>query len=223
MMAIAGVVSGEAAVGAGIVHSLINVGGSILLGTALGAPMAYLTGRIRYGEPMLAEALGFVMLGAGIAEWLNLLPILTSMVMGILVASLGSHHDRPFHAIEGVEWPFMLLFFVLAGASLKIDTLLLAGGVTAVYVLARACGIYAGTRLGGHIMGASRPLRRWLGLALMPQAGVAIGMALLAAQKFPGTASVVLTSAVASTVVLETIGPVFTKLSIHRAAEDAAT
>ncbi|HSN52728.1 MAG TPA: hypothetical protein VLS87_09365, partial [Woeseiaceae bacterium] len=60
-------------------------------------------------------------------------------------------------------------------------------------------------------------VRRWLGVALMPQAGVAIGMALLATQRFPDTASVVLTVAVASTVILETIGPVLTRLAIRKA------
>lgn len=217
MVAAAGIVGGDAAIGAGIVSSLLSVGGSILLGAALGAPMAYLTGRIRHGEPMLAEALGFVLLGAGIAAWFDLLPILTAMVMGIMVASLASHYDRPFHAIEGIEWPFMVLFFVLAGASLEVDTLLLAGGVTVVYILARFGGIYTGTRLGSRIVGAQPVLREWLGIALMPQAGVAIGMALVAAQKFPEKASVVLTAAVASTVVLETIGPVLTRLAIRRA------
>ena len=217
MVAIAGIVGGEAALGAGIASSLVDVGGSVFLGVALGAPMAYLTGRIRHGEPMLAEALGFVLLGAGIAQWFDLMPILSSMVMGIMVASLASHYERPFNAIEGIEWPFMVLFFVLAGASLEVDTLPLAGSVTVVYVLARFGGIYLGTRLGSRLVGAPATLQKWLGVALMPQAGVAIGMALVAAQKFPDTASVVLTAAVASTVVLETVGPVFTRLAIRKA------
>jgi Kef-type K+ transport system membrane component KefB len=220
MVALAGIISGEATIGTGILASLVDVGGSVALGAALGAPMAYMTGRIRRGEPLLAEALGFVLLGAGIAEWFDLLPILTAMVMGIMVASLASHYDRPFHAIEGVEWPFMVLFFVLAGASLEANTLLLAGGVTVVYMLARFAGIYIGTRLGSRFAGASPSIRKWLGLALLPQAGVAIGMALLAAQRFPDTASVVLTAAVASTVILETVGPVFTRLAIRGAASD---
>lgn len=218
MVAVAGIVSGEATLGAGMISSLFEIGGSIVLGVALGAPMALLTGRIRHGEPMLAEALGFVLLGAGMAEWFELLPILTAMVMGITVASLAAHHERPFNAIEGVEWPFMVLFFVLAGASLEIDTLLLAGSVTVVYIAARFAGIYMGTWFGSRLVGARPALRKWLGVALMPQAGVAIGMALLAAQKFPETASVVLTAAVASTVILETIGPVFTRLAIRNAA-----
>jgi Kef-type K+ transport system membrane component KefB len=218
MLATAGILGGDATIGAGIVASLAHIGGSALLGVALGAPMAYLTGRIRRGEPMLAEALGFVLLGAGIAEWLEVLPILTAMVMGITVASLAKHHERPFHVIAGVEWPFMVLFFVLAGASLKVDTLLLSGGVTVIYVLARFVGIYVGAYLGSRLVGALPALRRWLGIGLMPQAGVAIGMALLAAQRFPDTASVVLTVAVASTIVLETVGPVFTRLAIRKAA-----
>ena len=217
MVAIAGIVGGEAALGAGVASSLVDVGGSVFLGVALGAPMAYLTGRIRHGEPMLAEALGFVLLGAGIAQSFDLMPILSSMVMGIMVASLASHYERPFNAIEGIEWPFMVLFFVLAGASLEVDTLPLAGSVTVVYVLARFGGIYLGTRLGSRLVGAPATLQKWLGVALMPQAGVAIGMALVAAQKFPDTASVVLTAAVASTVVLETVGPVFTRLAIRKA------
>ena len=218
MLAAAGIMSGEAATGASIVAGLVDIGGSILLGVVLGAPMAYLTGRIRRGEPMLAEALGFVLLGAGIAAWFDLLPILTAIVMGIMVASLASHHDRPFHAIEGIEWPFMVLFFVLAGASLEVDALLLAGSVTVVYVLARFGGIYTGTRLGSRFVRARPPIRNWLGLALLPQAGVAIGMALLAAQRFPESAPVVLTVVVASTVILETVGPVFTRLAIRSAS-----
>lgn len=223
MVAVAGIVGGEASIGTGIVSSLIDIGGSIVLGAALGSPMAFLTGRIRRGEPMLAEALGFVLLGAGIAQQFDLLPIVTAMTMGIMVASLAAHHERPFHAIEGIEWPFMVLFFVLAGASLEVDTLMLAGGVTLIYVLARSCGIYAGTRLGSRIVRAPPLLRKWLGLALLPQAGVAIGMSLVAAQKFPETASMVLTVVVASTVVLETIGPIFTRLAIRNAASAQAT
>jgi Kef-type K+ transport system membrane component KefB len=220
MLAAAGIMSGEAAIGVGVLSGFIDIGGSIFLGVALGAPMAYLTGRIRRGEPMLAEALGFVLLGAGLAEWFDLLPILTAIVMGVMVASFASHHDRPFHAIEGVEWPFMVLFFVLAGASLEVDALLLAGGITLAYVLARFSGIYVGTWIGSSFVRAGPALRKWLGLALLPQAGVAIGMALLAAQKFPETASVVLTVVVASTVVLETVGPVFTRLAIRGATPE---
>lgn len=217
MMAFSGVLNGDTAISSGIVASLFEIGGSVALGVALGAPMAYLTGRVLPGEPTLAEALGFVLLGAGIAEWFNLLPILTAIVMGIMVASLATHHDRPFHVIEGIEWPFMILFFVLAGASFQVDALPLVGGLTTIYILSRCFGIYVGTRLGGNLVGARPPIRKWLGIALFPQAGVAIGMALLAAQRFPEIASIVLTVVVTSTIILETIGPIFTRQAIRAA------
>ena len=215
MMAFAGVLIGDAAVSSGIALGLTEIGGSIALGFTLGLPMAYLTGRIRPGEPTLAEGLGFVLLAAGTAEWLGLSPILTTMVMGGTVASLAKHHERPFHAIEGIEWPFMILFFVLAGASLEIGALRLVGGLAAVYILARGIGIYIGTRFGGRLAGASLQLRRWLGAALFPQAGVAIGMALLASQRFPEVASVILPVVLASTIFLEIVAPIITRQALR--------
>jgi Kef-type K+ transport system membrane component KefB len=223
MLASSAVVSGGSAAGAGIIMNLEVLAGSTILGLALGVPMAYLTGRIHRGTPTQAEALGFVMLGAGLATQFGGFPILTTMVMGVTVASLASHHDRPFKAIAGFEWPFMILFFVLAGASLEPTALVLAGWVTFVYILSRCAGIVFGTRLGARIVAAPPILRKWLGLALFPQAGVAIGMALFASQRFPETTSVVLTVVVASTIVLETVGPIFTRLAIKAADRDRDT
>ncbi len=217
MIAWTGVLTGDAEIGIGIALSLKHLLGSTMLGVALGTPMAYMTGRIRRGEPSQAEALGFVLLSAGLAQWLELLPILTAMAMGVTVASLATHHDRPFRSIEGLEWPFMILFFVLAGASLETGTLQLVGVMTGLYILSRCMGIMVGTGVGTRLMGAPAPLRNWLGPALFPQAGVAIGMTLFAAQQFPRIAPALLTVIVASTIILETMGPVFTRQAIRAA------
>lgn len=71
--------------------------------------------------------------------------------------------------------------------------------------------------MGAQVAGAPPILGKWLGLALFPQAGVAIGMALFASQRFPETASVDVTVVVASTIVLETVGPLFTRFAIRAA------
>jgi Kef-type K+ transport system membrane component KefB len=218
MMAFAGVLSGGGAVSSGIATGFTEIGGSLALGFVLGVPMSYLTGRIRRGEPTLAEGLGFILLGAGAAEWLSLSPILTAMAMGATVASLAKHHERPFHAIEGIEWPFMILFFVLAGASLEVGALRLVGGVAVVYILSRGIGIYVGSRSGGRLMGVSLQYRRWLGVALFPQAGVAIGMALLASQRFPEVASIVLPVVLTSTIFLEIVAPIITRQALRAAS-----
>jgi Kef-type K+ transport system membrane component KefB len=215
MMACVGTLNGDVGVIGGVATSLSEIGGSVALGLALGVPMAYLTGRIQPGEPSLAEAMGFVLLGAGISAWLDLSPILTTMVMGSVVASLATHHDRPFHAIEGVEWPFMILFFVLAGASLEVDSLRLVGGLTALYIVLRCAGTYVGTRTGARFTDAGPELRKWLGLALFPQAGVALGMALAASQRFPEVVPIVLPVILASTIILEIVSPLITRQALR--------
>ena len=85
-----------------------------LFGALLAAPMAYLSGRITRGEPTQAEALGFVLLCAGLALWAEVSYILACMTLGACVSSFAAHHRRPFQAIEGIEWPYLILFFLLA-------------------------------------------------------------------------------------------------------------
>jgi Kef-type K+ transport system membrane component KefB len=211
MLAIVGSISGQYGATEAIISGLGEIGGSLLLGLALGLPLAYLSGRIRPGEPTLAEALGLVALCAGMAIWLDLSPILAAMMMGSTVASLATHHERAFNEIDGIEWPFMILFFLLAGASLHIDELFVVGWIGLVYILARTVGTYCGARIAGRLVGAEKPIQRWMGVCLLPQAGVAIGMALLASHRFPELKDVILPVVIGSTVVFEIIGPVLTR------------
>lgn len=212
-------VDSVAAAEGGLLAGVSEIGGSILIGLGLGVPMAYITGRIRAGEPTQAEAIGLILLCAGLSTWFGFSPILAAMVLGATVSSLARHHSRPFHAIEGIEWPFMILFFVLAGASLEVETLPTIGWIGAAYIAARTLGIYVGSRVGGRVGAADPVLRRWLGLALLPQAGVALGMALLAAQRFPDVADVVLTVILATTVVFELTAPMITRAVLRKVAD----
>ncbi len=211
MLAAAGAVSGQGGGVELILAGLGEIGGSVLLGLALGLPMACLTGRIRPGEPTQAEALGLVIMCAGAAIWLDLSPILAAMTMGSTVASLASHHERPFHEIDGIEWPFMILFFLFAGASLHLDKLLAVGWISAVYIIARIGGLYGGARIAGRLARAEPVVRRWIGLCLFPQAGVALGLALLASQRFPEMKDFILPVVIGSTVIFEIVGPVITR------------
>jgi Kef-type K+ transport system membrane component KefB len=213
-LAFAAGLTGDGSALLSLVSGLREVGGSILLGVALGVPMAYLTGRIRPGEPTLAEAMGFVLLCGGAATWLHLSPILCAMIMGGIVASLAKHHERPFHAIEGVEYPFLILFFMLAGASAHGEALLSVGGVTLIYLLVRCLGSYAGARLGARWSGADDATAKWMGLCLFPQAGVALGMALIASQRFPDLEPFLLPVVLASTVIYELISPAITRRAL---------
>jgi len=196
-----------------------DIGGAIVLGTVLGVPMAYLTGRVQPGEPTLVEALGLVLLCGGLAVLLDVSLLLAAMTMGALVANLAKHHDRPFHAIENVEWPFMVLFFVLSGASLRIAALGDVGWVALAFIVLRAASRLVGAWGGARLSHAEPSIRRWMGLALMPQAGVALGMVLVATQRFPELAGTVLPIVILSTVVFELAGPICTRRAIIEAGE----
>ena len=196
-----------------------ELGGALLIGIGLGIPMAYLTGRIKPGEPTLVEALGVVFLCGGIAIWLEVSFLLASMVLGCVVANLARHHIRPFHAIEGIEWPFMILFFVLAGASLHTEMLYKIGLVGSAYIILRIIGRLVGAWTGGAISHADPLMRRWMGMALMPQAGVALGMALVAIERRPDLGEIILPVVIASTVLFELIGPVLTRTGLVHVGE----
>lgn len=205
-------------VGAGatpLLHAAYEVFGALLLGGLIGLPAALLTGRIKRGQPMLTEALGLVFLCGGAAIWLGVSFLIAAIAMGAVITNLARHHDYPFHEIENIEWPFMVIFFLLAGASLEIGTLMHLGLAGIVYVLARVCGKMLGAWLGARVCGASRQVRRWMGLALLPQAGVAIGMALLTANRFPEYRQAILSIAISTTVFFELVGPVFTRMALR--------
>jgi Kef-type K+ transport system membrane component KefB len=215
LIALAAAAAGLANSG-GVFDGLIEVGGSLLFGAAIGIPMAYLTGRIRSGDPMQAEAFGFVLVCAGGADLLGLSPILAAMVMGSIVGSLATHHERPFHEIELIEWPFMILFFILAGASLNMNAGFAFGWLVLLYILARGVGISLGVSLTSATLKLNPRIGRWLGLALFPQAGVALGMALIASQRFPAYSDVILGTVLMSTVILEVASPVMTRVALRR-------
>jgi Kef-type K+ transport system membrane component KefB len=202
------------------IDGFINLFGSLVLGTLLGIPMAYLTGRLNFGqregEPIQTEAIGFVLACAGAAVIMGLSPILAAMAMGSVVASLAKHHQRPFHAIEGIEWPFMILFFVLAGASLQLEEINQMGWLVLVYIVARGAGIYFGTFSGAIVANSNPSTRRWMGLAMMPQAGVALGMALMASQALPGRSELILALVLSTTIILELFSPLLTRYVLRR-------
>lgn len=193
--------------------------GAALLGIVLGVPMAWLTGRVRAGELTLVETLGFVFACAGLAEAIGVSYLLACVVLGAVVANRARHHTRPFHAIEGISQPFLIIFFVMAGFELDLGSLGSFGLIAVTYVIGRAVGLIAGGSLGARISGAPHVTRRFVGWCLLPQAGVALGLALVAGNRFPDLAPGLLSLVVATTVFFEVLGPIATRIALRRAGE----
>jgi len=209
---------------------LWEIGGALLLGALLGYPMAYLTSHLYPGKSSQAEVIGLVLLCAGLAVWLHVSYILSAMVMGIIVANFSSHHkQRAFREIETFEWPLLILFFLLAGASLELDTLFDVGIFGIAYIVFRVLGRIVGSYLGAKWANCdqqncnqhpqNKNLFPYMGLAMLPHAGIPVGMALLAVQHFPEHQSMILGVIIGSTIIFELVGPSLTRSLIIRSGE----
>lgn len=204
-----------------VTGALREILGAAALGVVLGWPAAKLSGRIQPGEPTLLEALGLVLVCGGLARWLEVSFLLAAMVMGAVLANFARHHKRPFHEIKHIERPFLVLFFILAGAQLELDSLRHVGLVGGAYLAARVAGKMLGGWMGGRLGGSDARTCRWLGLAMVPQAGVAMGMTLVALQRLPDSRDLLLPVVVGSTVVFELVGPILTQVALRRAGDQA--
>ncbi len=202
-----------------LLGGLWEAGGALVIGAVVGLPAALLTGRLHEGEPVQVEALGVVFLCAALAIWLEVSFLLAGMVAGAVVVNVARHHNRPFHEIEHIEWPFMILFFVLAGAALQLGSLQTIGFIGLAYVVLRTGSRLVGGWLGAMLAEADPIYRRWIGLALIPQAGVALGMALVASNHLPDLKQSLMAIVIGTTVVFELVGPVLTQLALTKVGE----
>ena len=210
--------SGQASDAPSILLAVKDIVGAMILGGLIGFPAAYLTGRLKSGTPTLTEALGLVFICGGLALWLEVSFLIAAIVMGAIVANFAKHHEYSFHEIENIEWPFMVIFFVLAGATLGLDMIADIGLIGFVYIGTRIIGKIIGARIGGQISKADNKVNNWMGIALLPQAGVAIGMALIASSSFPEYRQLLLSLIISSTIFFELLGPIFTRIAIRKAA-----
>lgn len=196
-----------------------EIGGALGLACVIGFPAAVLTGRLSGGEPLQIEALGLVFVTAGAALLLEVSYLIAGMTVGAIIVNRARHHTRAFHEIEHIQWPFMILFFILAGAALEIDRLQELGLIGATYIVLRTLARLLGGWIGARIGRAPVPDRPWYGVALLPQAGVAIGMALVASEQFPDRAGLILSLTIGSTILFEIIGPVATMFAVRKRAD----
>lgn len=191
-----------------LAHAGWELGGALFIGVVFGLPAAWLTGRLEPGEPTLVEALALILMIAGLSTYLEVSSLLAAMTTGFLIVNLSRHHTRSFSEIEHIEWPFLVFFFVLSGASIDLGYMGTSVWLTLAYILLRLGGRFLGGYLGVQALGSRRQgIPSDLGLALTPQAGVAMGMALLAAERFPEQGSLIVATVVTSTIVFEVVGP----------------
>lgn len=212
---------------------------SVGLGLLVGFVFCALARKIKNDRDIFILIIGFALINTGVCTVFHLSLILTNMVTGMFIVNTQS---RGFtmslgESLSDIMPILFILFFTIAGANLHVATLSSLGLLGVGYIIARTTGLMGGARLGAMIGHSDDNIKKYLGMGILSQAGVAIGLALIVKQDFAGLGSVVssvngvvttagdmIGSIVISTVTVtciffELIGPILTKIALTRAGE----
>ena len=189
---------------------------------ALGASMAFL---LKWGERRVTSRYNRLLMVvillltlSGLCAAVDISPLLACMALGMVHANISRKGEALFKAVERFTPPVLTFFFVVSGMRLDVPALKTAGVIGVSYFFVRILGKYAGAAAGALLTGEDKNVRRYLGLALVPQAGVSIGLAALGERMLPPEMGSLLNTIVLSSAVLyEIAGPGLAKLALHLA------
>ncbi|MHC1595064.1 MAG: cation:proton antiporter [Methanotrichaceae archaeon] len=200
--------------------AMVEIVASLLLGAVFAWLLHHYSRRVKDPSDLEILTLGIILLTVGVASTLGLSVILSCLALGVVLININPEGFRFFNIVHPVDTPLYLIFFVLAGALLEVELLRDVGLLGATYIVFRVAGKVGGAYLGGSISGeAGMAVRKYIGLGLVPQAGVALGVALMAREQFPGVGDMIFSTIVATTVVFELAGPIATRTALSLAGE----
>ncbi len=202
-----------------LMKALLEIGGAFILGGLMAYFSSLVSKFLRTPTELLVYTLGFIFLNIGLAIAFHLSVLLSSMVLGMTLVNINKSSFQFFDILKSVDSPLYLTFFVLAGANLELKLLGQIGILGMSYLIFRIIGKMSGAALGAAIAKAVKPVRKYFGLALIPQAGVALGCALIVKANFPEVGGMIFTALIATTIVYELVGPICTKFALKKAGE----
>ncbi|HEY0840375.1 MAG TPA: cation:proton antiporter [Vulgatibacter sp.] len=191
--------------------------GSLGAGAIIGVLLAVYLRKVAAGAALFVVTVTFVM--AEVGARLHFDPLLVALAAGVLIRNLTTVGDQLHHEIEASSLPVYVVFFAVAGANIHLDILAVVGIPAAAFVIVRGFGLMAGTRIGARIADAPETVRRYAGMGLLPQAGLALALALLFAKTFPefGEDAAALTLGVVA--LNEIIAPAIYRMALVRSGE----
>jgi len=201
---------------------LYEIFGSVILGVLFGLVLSWIIKRTTARDRTLAFAIGLVLLVLGVAQVTNVDMLLAAMAMGATIVNVSPRKSREFFTLVGsFTPPIYVLFFVLFGAKLNLSHMSnIATTLAVVYLVGRTGGKMLGANFGARLSGAPRTVQKYLPMCLFSQAGVAIGLSILAGQRFPDNiGDTILVVVTATTFVVQLLGPPATKWAVTKAGE----
>ena len=203
-----------------ILIPLVDIVLALLVGALIGFALALSNKYFRSHTNRMSLAIAAVFLGVGVAEHFDLSNLLLCMAMGAVYVNLRDDAERVLGCIDDWTYPLFMLFFVISGAELNLATLPKVGLIGIIYIFARFGGKFLGSWIGGTITHQPPVVKDNIGWALMPQAGVAIGMATMALAQLPlEYGQQIQTVILSATLVYEIVGPIASKNALKRAGE----
>lgn len=203
-----------------ILIPLMNIVLALLVGAVIGFLLALSHRFFKSHTNRMSIAIACVFLGVGVADYFDLSNLLLCMAMGAVYVNLRDDAERILGCIDDWTYPLFMLFFVISGAELNLGTLPKVGLIGIIYIFARFGGKFLGSWIGGTITHQPPVVKDNIGWALMPQAGVAIGMATMALAQLPlEYGQQIQTVILSATLVYEIVGPIASKNALKRAGE----
>lgn len=206
---------------------VIEISGALLLGGFVGISLGYFIRKVDNRNEVLAISLGAIFICTGLSNYFKFSLILTNLIAGMVSANFFVFANRRItDTFASITTPIYIVFFVIAGAHLQIRLLPSMGLIGIVYILCRIVGLVGGSFMGATIAKSEPVIRKYLGLGILSQAGVAIGLALLVTREFASLGEagqklsiLMINTIAATTIVFEIIGPIATKIAISKSGE----
>jgi Kef-type K+ transport system membrane component KefB/CBS domain-containing protein len=189
------------------------------LGVIIGVLVALMDQRLTRQVERQILVLAAASITTGAAVLLNISAMLSALVAGMVAVNASPYGRRILKDLAAVDYPLYVLFFIMAGAELHLESLGHMGFIGIGYVAARMVGKYVGCRVGAAAARTSQTIKTWLGPAMLAQAGLAIGLADTLAGEWPGTGKTLQDVVLAAVVVFEVVGPLLTRISLVNAGE----
>lgn len=197
--------------------------GQIILALGIGAALGFLIALshrwFKSHTNRMSLCIAAIFLSVAISDRFRLSSLLMCMALGAVYVNMRDDAERVLGFIDDWTYPLFMLFFVISGAQLDLGSLPKVGLLGVVYIIVRFAGKYFGSYLAASACHCEPAVKKGIGWALMPQAGVAIGMATLAVTQLPQYGDQILTVILSATLFYEIAGPIATKDALKRAGE----
>ncbi len=193
---------------------------SLVIGAVIGALLTFCLGFFHSRSNRLVSIISAVFIGTSVSELFGLSSLLLCMAIGAVMSNFYRESEKMLDLTEHWTPAVLLLFFVISGAELDLTVVPTVGLLGVLYIALRSVGKYFGARFGATIVHEEKNVRKYLGVTLLPQAGVAIGMSQIVVNSLPSEyGSQIRAVVLCATLVYELVGPLLTKIVLKKAGE----